>query len=134
MMVRRAWLSAAAGVLVLGGAGGAVAQRQSALSALNAVERGQWQLRDGEGGTRQLCLRNPASLLQLKHGAAQCEHVVVENDGTSATIRYTCQGHGHGRTTVTVDTAHAVVIDTSGIADGAPFAEQYEARRIGQCR
>jgi hypothetical protein len=134
MMVRRAWLSAAAGVLVLGSAGAAVAQRESALSSLKSLDRGQWQLRDGDGGSRGICLRNPAALLQLRHWGAQCKHVVVENGGTSATIRYTCPGRGHGRTSITVETAHSVVIDTSGIVDGSPFAEQYEARRVGQCQ
>ncbi|UYY59890.1 DUF3617 domain-containing protein [Sphingomonas sp. S2-65] len=134
MMVRRRWLAAAAGVAALAGAGGAVAQRQSALNSLNAVERGQWQLRDGEGSVRGICLRTPSALLQLRHWGAQCEHFVLENGGTSATIRYTCPGRGHGRTSITVETAHSVVIDTSGIVDGAPFSEQYEARRVGQCQ
>lgn len=134
MMIGRRWLSAAAGVLILAGAGGAVAQRQSALGSLGGVERGQWQLRDGEGAVRKICLRNPSALLQLRHWGAQCEHVVLENGVTDATIRYSCPGRGHGRTNITVETAHSVVIDTSGIVDGAPFAEQYEARRVGQCQ
>lgn len=134
MMSQRAWIAAAASVLVLGTAGGAAAQRETALGSLNTLERGQWQLRDGEGAVRRLCLRNPSALLQLRHGAAPCQHVVVENGTTSATIRYTCPGRGHGRTSVTVDTAHSVVIDTSGIVDGAPFSEQYDARRVGQCQ
>ncbi|MBB5710130.1 hypothetical protein [Sphingomonas xinjiangensis] len=134
MMIRRRWLAAAAGVLVIAaGSGGAVA-RQSALGSLGGVERGQWQLRDGEGAVRKICLRNPSALLQLRHWGAQCQHVVLENDGTSATIRYSCAGRGHGRTSITVETAHSVVIDTSGIVDGAPFAEQYEARRVGACQ
>ena len=133
-MAQRTWLSAVAGLLILGSAGAAGAQRESALGSLNAVERGQWQLRDGEGTSRGICLRNPAALLQLRHWGARCDRVVLENGGTSATIRYTCPGRGHGRTSITVETPHSVVIETSGIVDGAPFAEQYEARRVGQCR
>ncbi|WP_213981245.1 DUF3617 family protein [Sphingomonas sp. dw_22] len=120
-----------AGALLLMGAAGAYAQREPA-TPLSGLERGQWQLKS-EDGERKLCLTNPAMLLQVVHGAAQCEHFVVEQTQRSITIRYTCPGHGHGRTTVGVETARLVHVDTQGVLDGAPFSEDYEGRRIGTC-
>jgi hypothetical protein len=128
-MVRPAIL----GALLLFGAGGAPAQRSVAPNALGGIERGQWQLRDAEGAVRRLCLGNPATLIQIMHGNSQCEHFVMENTARSATVRYTCPSHGHGRTTLSVDTPRVVNIDTQGVANGAPFAERFEARRTGPC-
>lgn len=120
-----------AGALLLLGAGGASAQRE-AVNPLRGVERGQWQLRSDDG-ERKLCLTNPSALLQVMHGSAQCEHFLMEQTPRSITIRYTCPGHGHGRTTVGVETGQVVHIDTQGVLDGAPFSEDYEGRRVGTC-
>ncbi len=121
---------AAAALLLLGGA---AAQRPEPLTALRAVERGQWQLKDAAGVVRKLCLTNPAALLQIQHGVAQCEHFVMENAPRSATIRYTCSGRGHGRTTLIVESGKLLSLDTQGVVDGAPFSEQYEGRLLGAC-
>jgi hypothetical protein len=123
---------ALAGAVLLFG-GGATAQRTETVSATRAIERGQWQLRDANGGTRKFCLTNPALLLQIQHGTAQCEHFVVENSARTATIRYTCTGHGNGRTTLTVESGRLFSLDTQGVVDGSPFSEQYEGRLLGGC-
>jgi hypothetical protein len=124
---------AIAGFLILSGGSGATAQRAEPLTALRAIERGQWQLKDAAGKLRKLCITSPSALIQIEHGATSCQHFVVENTPRSATIRYTCAGHGHGRTTIVVESGKLLSIDTQGVADGAPFAEQYEARRLGGC-
>jgi hypothetical protein len=133
MVLKRLLRGLAAGALIVFGASGATAQRHPALSALNGIERGQWQLKDADGNLRKICLGNPATLLQIMHGNTQCEHFVMENSPRSATIRYTCPAHGHGRTTISVDTPRVVNVDTQGVIDGAPFSEQFEGRRIGAC-
>jgi hypothetical protein len=132
MLLRRFVRPALAGAVLLIGTGGAQAD-SAALLALKSIERGQWQLREGGATPRQLCLSNPAVLLQIQHAGAQCEHRVVENSATTATITYSCPGHGHGRTTVSVETPRLVRIDTQGVADGAPFAAELEGRRTGTC-
>ncbi|MBX3566191.1 MAG: hypothetical protein KF730_16650 [Sphingomonas sp.] len=124
---------AAAGALLVFGGGGATAQRPETVTATRAIERGQWQLRDASGAVRKLCLTNPATLLQIQHGPAQCEHFVVENGARTATIRYTCNGRGNGRTTLTVESGKLFSLDTQGVLDGSPFSEQYEGRLIGAC-
>lgn len=137
MKSRRIARPVMAGALLLLGATGASAQREPArpaspASPLAGLERGQWQLKSYDG-ERRLCLTNPAMLLQVVHGSAQCDHVVVEQTPRSITIRYACPGHGHGRTTVSVETARLVHVDTQGVLDGAPFSEDYEGRRVGAC-
>lgn len=129
-----AWRIACAGLtgaLLTAGAGAAV--QHANLVALKAVERGQWNLRSPDGRLRKLCVTDPAALLQIRHAANNCSHVVMDNTPRTATIRYSCTGHGQGRTTITVETSKLLQIDTQGVADGIPFAEEYEARLIGRC-
>lgn len=133
MVFKRSMRLAVAGVLLLFGAASAPAQRNPALTSLGTIERGQWQLKNAEGQVRRLCLGNPAAMLQIMHGNTQCEHFVMENTPRSATIRYTCPGHGHGRTTISIDTPRVVNIETQGVANGAPFSERFEGRRTGIC-
>lgn len=121
------------GAVVLLGATGAGAQRQDNLVALSGIERGQWQLRAADGAARNLCISNPAVLLQIRHGNAQCEHFVMESTARSGVVRYTCPSHGHGRTTIRVETPRLLNIETQGVADGSPFSDQFEARKLGGC-
>lgn len=136
MMLLRIARPAAAGALLLMCAGAVHAQAdRAALAALKMVERGQWQLRErANGEVRRLCVTNPATLLQIRHGASQCEHFVVENSPRVATIHYTCPGHGHGYTTVSVETPRLLRVETQGVVDGTPFVAELEARRTGACR
>lgn len=124
-----ALLTAAAAVGATGPA------RAPQLAALNAIERGQWQLREigASAPPRALCIADPRVLLQLRHPGAQCSRFVITDTGNSATIHYTCPGAGHGRTTITVETARLLQLETQGVAGGLPFAAEYEARRTGQC-
>jgi hypothetical protein len=126
---------AVAGVLFLILAAGAPAQRDpTMLTALKGVEQGQWQLKEADGGgTQSVCVSDPSSLLQIRHGNTQCSHFVVENAARVATIHYTCPGHGYGRTTVSVETPRLVRVDTQGVLDGAPFSDELEGRRVGAC-
>ncbi|RYY25697.1 MAG: hypothetical protein EOP62_12625 [Sphingomonadales bacterium] len=124
---------AIAGALLLFGGSGATAQRADPVAALRVIERGQWQLKDATGAVRKLCLTNPAVLLQIQHGSAQCQQFILENGPRAATVRYTCSGHGHGRTTLTVETGRLLSIDTQGVSDGSPFSDQYEGRLLGAC-
>lgn len=133
MVLKRLMRPAVAGALLLFGTAGATAQRGPVPNALRGIERGQWQLKSADGGLRRLCLGNPVAMLQIMHGNTQCEHFVMENTPRSATIRYTCPSHGHGRTTILVDTPRVVNIETQGVANGAPFSERFEARRVGAC-
>jgi hypothetical protein len=137
MVFRRSWRPAASGAILLAIGGFALAHAQSGGStprALAGLEKGQWELKPVEGGpARKLCLTNPNALIQLEHAQAQCSQVVMDNTATSVTVRYTCPGHGHGRTTVSVETPRLANIETQGVVDGMPFADQFEGRRTGAC-
>ena len=110
--------------------------RAPVLSALEAIERGEWRLRPtmSEGTAQTMCLTDPAVLLQLRHAGQSCQRFVVENQPRVATVTYSCSGVGSGRTRIKVETPRLVQIDSQGIADNAPFAMAFEARRIGDCR
>jgi len=119
--------------LAVGLASAGLAQLRPSLPALASLEPGLWQLR-GEGEARRtLCVADPYSLIQLRHGAIQCSRLVVASAKSSATIHYSCPGAGWGRTTLRVETPRLARIDTQGIADNEPFAFVAEARRIGPC-
>lgn len=131
MIFRRFLRPAAAGAILFLALGAASQQR--GLTALNGLERGQWQLRANDGSMRKLCLNNPAALIQLRHPGAQCSQTIIENGHETATVRYECTGHGNGQTTVSVETARLAHVTTSGIVDGAPFYDEFEARKLGPC-
>ncbi len=104
------------------------------LTALSAIEGGEWVLKSKEtGDTKSLCLGDSKVLLQLRHGTASCSRFVIANDPKSSTVHYTCPGQGHGRTTIRVETSRLIQIESQGIANNSPFQILYEGRRIGTC-
>jgi hypothetical protein len=103
------------------------------LEAFSRLERGRWQLRDAEGGTRSICLGSPTALIQLEHGAATCEQEILANDRGGATVQYSCPGRGFGHTSIRVETPRLARIDTQGLVDGRPFSYRAEARKVGSC-
>jgi hypothetical protein len=134
MLFRRMMCVALAGTsLFLVGDGAAVARVSATQAVLGQIERGQWLLKERMGSERKICFTNPNSFVQIAHGPAPCEQFIVSQDQRQATIVYTCNGHGKGRTTVTVETPRLVRIETQGVLDGAPFEQEYEGRRAGTC-
>jgi hypothetical protein len=127
---------AAGALLTMGGLTAAAPAAAPGLMALGGIERGQWLLRapgPNGGAGRSVCITDPGVLLQIRHGAAQCTRLVIEDTARTATVEYSCQGTGHGRTTVTVETGRAIRIDTQGVFNGEPFALEFEGRRTGPC-
>lgn len=106
------------------------------LAILDLVQGGIWQLHEigSTAPARPICVRDPGLLLQIGHGTSPCARVVVDNQARAATVHYTCPGTGSGRTTIRVESATIVRLQTQGIARGAPFDHDYEARRTGACR
>jgi invasion protein IalB len=121
------------GVLILAfmGAGAAASAQQPA--ALAMLQPGLWQINVAGEQTRNICVADPLMLSQLRHGAAACSRIVVDNGKTASTLSYSCPGAGFGRTTVRVTTPRIATIDTQGIADNAPFAFTAEVHRVGDC-
>lgn len=111
----------------------AMAQPRAPLAALSQIEPGMWQLRAEGQPTRNICLADPDSFVQMRHSGTACSRLVIANEKNNATVHYSCPGAGWGRTTLRVTTPRAVIVDTQGIADNAPFAFVTEARRTGDC-
>ena len=132
MTVWRAMRPARGGVVMVGSAAFATPAQAPRFVALDTMQQGMWQLREAGGAARAMCVRDPASLFQLRSRGAQCSRFVIENGATSATVHYTCPGSGHGRTTISVETPRLVHIESEGIDGGAPFSLDIEARRTGR--
>lgn len=117
--------------------GAAVAQPAAAptLMAMRGVAAGNWSLRavGSAEAARASCFTDTAAFLRLRLRTVQCSRFVIEDTPRLSTVHYTCPGIGHVRTTIHVDTPRSLRIESEGIADGMPFADAYEARRIGGC-
>lgn len=105
------------------------------LAIATVMESGNWQLRELDSTTalRSLCISDPASLLQIQHGMANCTHAVIDDRPMEATVHYSCPGAGHGRTTLKLESGHRFMLETQGIDHGAPFAARYEGMKTGAC-
>jgi hypothetical protein len=119
----------------LSGAAPAPADPMASLTALNAIQPGQWVLRarDGTGTARTLCLGDVRQLLQIRHSGATCTRFVIGNDPSQAVIAYSCASAGNGRTSVRVETPRLIQIDSQGIVNNEPFNLTLEGRRVGEC-
>ena len=114
----------------------AFTQGRGALPALAKLEPGLWKLRalgNSRAALPPICVSNPSVLMQVRHRNLPCSQLVVANDPRSATVHYTCEAGGFGRTSLLVETPRLAQIDTQGIAGNVPFALRAEARRVGSC-
>jgi hypothetical protein len=105
---------------------------------LDSIQRGKWQLRPVTGVSStvpvtQICLGNPASLIQMQHGSANCDKYVVRSTPNTVTVSYSCKGQGQGLTTVRMESSRLLQIQSQGIHNNAPFSFSAEARYAGVC-
>lgn len=105
------------------------------IRALQTLEPGQWAIRSRKdpSESRSLCLGDARLLFQIHHGNAACTRFVVSNEPRGATVQYNCPGTGQGLTTLKVETARLVQIQSQGVMNDEPFALEFEGRRIGEC-
>lgn len=127
-----------AGVLLaaMGALVAAAPVRGPMLAVIRAIEPGQWELREvgSNASPKLMCLMNADQLIQLRHANAACTRYVVEDTPQSATVNYSCEAAGSGRTTITLDTPRQFRLQTQGIAQAAPFDMDYAGRRLGACQ
>lgn len=109
--------------------------QRTALAMLDQLDSGRWELRwrDGSGEVERLCVQDGRRLIQLRHPAAACDVLIVDDGVSEVTVQYTCRGRGYGRTHIRRETPRLVQIDSQGIAEGLPFTFAAEGRRIGDC-
>lgn len=128
-------LARIATILVVLGAGTALAAQGDAAAMLGKLQRGQWTVTSRDGGPpRTICLGDTAQLVQLRHAGSACSRYVVEDAADKVTVQYTCRGNGYGRTSIRRETNTLVQIESQGIRGGLPFQFKAEARRTGACK
>ena len=108
---------------------------QPPANVLAMVQPGQWVFKSSDDASenRSLCVKDARALLQIRHGGAMCSRFVIANAPRETTVHYTCPGNGHGRTTLRVDSASVIRLESQGIIDKEPFALTLEGRRVGEC-
>ncbi len=126
-MARPVWLLGLGATLI-------AAAPAQAPSLLSAIEPGNWQLHELGGEARALCITDPASLLQIQHGMANCARRLIDDGPRAATVHYTCPGAGHGRTVLKLETPRSLALETQGIDHGEPFDLRYQLTRTGACQ
>lgn len=124
-----------AAALAIGSAAAAQPAAAPTLQAMRSVSPGAWSLRSpgSAEAARESCVADTAVLFRLRLRASQCSRFVIEDTPRIATVHYTCPGAGHVRSTIHVDTPRVLRIESEGIIDGMPFADAFEARRLGNC-
>jgi hypothetical protein len=130
-MAKRLWLAVAA----VSGLAASIAVA-TPLSALAGLQHGRWSLKEIGAGTppRLVCAPDPAELIQLNHPGEACARFTNDDAPNRVTIQYNCQKRGYGRTTITVENAGLMRLDTQGIdSAGQPFDTSYEGRFAGPC-
>lgn len=122
-------------MLALIGAGAEAPAQAPAPAALSPLETGLWEFKEvgGTSPSTRLCVRDLRQLLQPYQPTPVCKQFTSENAGDHAAVSYDCAARGQGRTSLRVETARLVQIDSQGISGGRPFAVRYEARRVGAC-
>jgi hypothetical protein len=131
MRLRRILILPAIGaVALLGGAANA-----PAIQAFGRIQPGAWVLHafDGSVADQKLCIDDAYDLIQLRHPGASCSRFILTNDPTTATVHYTCNGAGYGRTTIKVETGQLIRLESQGLANQSPFQLALEGRRSGTC-
>ena len=131
MSLRRVLILPAVGVAaLLGGAANA-----PAIQAFGRIQPGEWTLHafDRSVPDQKLCIDDAYDLIQLRHPGAVCSRFVLTNDPMNATVHYTCNGAGYGRTTITVETGQLIRVESQGLANQSPFQVAMEGRRAGAC-
>ncbi len=114
--------------------GASVALAGATASVFTNAEPGLWEITRGGSEPVKLCVASLATLAQFEHRNARCTRSVIRDNGSLATIHYTCPSGDFGQSDVRLVTPRALSIQTQGISAGAPFKYTIQARRIGNCQ
>lgn len=95
---------------------------------------GVWEVGKTAGGRgEQLCLPDPAILMQWEHRGKACTRNILNAAIDRADVHYSCPDGGFGTSRVQVLTPRSIKVSTQGIANGLPFGYVIHARRVGNC-
>jgi hypothetical protein len=102
-------------------------------SVFSTAEPGLWEISRSGSQPVTLCVSNTAILTQFEHRNARCSRTVIRDNGSAATVHYSCAGGDFGQSDVRLVTPRSLTIETQGISGGAPFKYTMLARRAGNC-
>lgn len=115
-------------------AAGALAVCGASASVFASAQPGLWEISRPGSPPVKLCIPNLAVLAQFENRNARCSRSVIRDDGSAATIHYTCASGDFGQSDVKLVTPRSLTIQTQGISGGAPFKYTLIARRAGDCQ
>ena len=130
-MLRRVLILPAIGAAALvGGAADA-----PVIQAFGKIQPGAWTLHafDRSVPDQKLCINDAYDLIQLRHPGATCSRFVLTNEPANATVHYTCNGAGYGRTSIKVESGQLIRVESQGLVNQSPFQVSLEGRRTGAC-
>ena len=72
-----------------------LAAQGGSTTLFDKLHLGTWEIRErGEGATtRRICLRRESDLVQLRHRGMRCSRNVIDDNGVSATVHYSCNAY-----------------------------------------
>jgi|TARA_R100000049_G_C1945926_1_gene91068 hypothetical protein len=113
-----------------------LAAQASSTTLFGKLRLGTWEIRErGEGATtRRFCLKRESDLVQLRHRGMRCGRNVIDDNGVSATVHYSCNGNGYGQTDIRWESPELIQLRSTGIERGSPFSFEAEGRRVGDCK
>lgn len=126
-------LKAGFAVLTLGAIAAIALPAYGQRASLAMLDRigGGWELRERDGGARNICIEGGRRMIQLRHPGLPCSSVVVQDTPSEVTVQYTCRGQGYGRTHIRRETDSLIQVDSQGIVNGLPFSFSAEGRKTG---
>ncbi|MFN4221806.1 MULTISPECIES: type II toxin-antitoxin system RelE/ParE family toxin [Novosphingobium] len=123
------------GFLIAGFAAASGLAQGPAMAMLDRIEPGMWEVRArDEAETFRICVDSGRELIQIRHQGETCRRFIVDDTPGLVTVHYTCPTNGYGHTSLRLENARLIRLDTQGIRTGLPFNFTAEARRIGPCR
>lgn len=104
-------------------------------AVLSQASGGLWEISGAPGAKAPVrqCIADLAVLAQFEHRGRNCKRTIVHDDGSSASIHYSCGGADFGDSQIDVLTPRSLRISTQGISGSLPFNYVLQARRIGDC-
>jgi hypothetical protein len=102
-------------------------------SVFATAEPGLWEITRSGSKPVRLCVADIAELAQFDHRKPGCTRSVIRDNGSQATVTYSCSSGDFGQSDVTLVTPRALSIQMQGISASAPFKYTLQAHRIGDC-
>ena len=123
-------------ILAAGGLGAAlILVAAGKPSALSQTRPGLWEIRGAPGSRAPIrrCVGDVLALARFEHRSRVCTSKILNDEGSSASLEYSCGPAGFGHSQIDVITPRSLRISTQGISAGLPFNYVLQVRRVDDC-